>query len=82
MVLQVDGEGMIEGLLCGFTIKAILDTGSPVSIFPIDELQRIVGKRQVVVRGMIDEERYVNSNKKPLHLRYMFVSLQVNGLRV
>ena len=46
MVLQVDGEGTnpftIEGLLCGISFKAIIDAGSPVSIFPIDELQRIV----------------------------------------
>ena len=42
MVLQVDGDGkspfMIEGLLCGNEFKAIIDTGSPVSIFPIDRL--------------------------------------------
>ena len=40
MVLQVDGDGkipfMIEGLLCGNEFKAIIDTGSPVSIFPTD----------------------------------------------
>ena len=87
MALQVDGEGtnplMIEGLLCGDTFKKIIDTASPVSIFPIDELQRIVGKRRVVVREMIDEERYVDFNKKPLPLLgYMFESLQFNGIRV
>ena len=51
MMLQVDGEGtnsfMIEGLLCGNSFKAIIDTGSPVSIFPIDELQRIAEKRGI-----------------------------------
>ena len=68
MMLQVDGEGTnqftIEGLLCGNNLKAILDTGSPLSIFPIDELQRIVGKRRVIVREMIDNERNVDFNKK------------------
>ena len=48
MVLQVDRDGksplMIKGLLCRNEFKAIKDTGSPISIFPIDELQRIVGK--------------------------------------
>ena len=43
MVLKVDGDGkspfMIEGLLCGNEFRAIIDTGSPVSIFTIDELQ-------------------------------------------
>ena len=87
MALQVDGEGRnpftIEGLLCGNNFKAIIDTGSPVSIFPIDELQRIVEKRQVIVREMIDNERYIDSNKRPLpFLGYMIVSLRVNGIRV
>ena len=69
MVLQVDGEEtnpfMIKGLLCGNSFKAVINTGSLVSIFPIDELQRSVRKRQVVVREMIDNERYVDFNKKP-----------------
>ena len=86
MVIQVDGERtnpfMIEGLLCANAFKAIIDTGSPVSVFPIDELQRILGKR-VVVLEMIDNERYVDFNNKPLPLLgYMFLSLQVNGIRV
>ena len=86
IVLQVDGEKtkqyMIEGLLCGNIFKAIIDTGSPVSMFPKDELQRILGKRRVVVRQMIDNERYVDFNKKLLPLLgYMFVNLQVNGIR-
>ena len=42
MVLQVDGERtnlfMIERLLCGNTFKVIIITGSPVSLFPINEL--------------------------------------------
>ena len=54
-----------------------------MSVFPIDELQRIVGKRRVVVRETIDNERYADFNKKPLpSLGYMFVSLQVDGIRV
>ena len=40
MVLYVDGDRKspfkIEGLLCGNEFKAVNDTGSPVSIFPID----------------------------------------------
>ena len=87
MVLQVNGDGkcpfMIEGLLCGNEFKAIIYTGSTVSIFPIEELQRIMGKRRVVVGDMINNERYVDFNKKPLPLLgYMFVSLQVKGIRV
>ena len=69
MVLQVDGTGVkpfeIEGLMCGNNFRAIIDTGSPVSIFAIDELRRIIGKRWVVVRDMIDGERYVDFNRRP-----------------
>ena len=72
MVLQVDGEGTnsftIEGLLSGNNFRAIIDTGSPVSIFSIDELRRLGGKRRVIEREMIDNERYVDFNKRPLPL--------------
>ena len=75
MVLQVNGEGtnafIIEGLLCGNNFKAIIDTGSPVSISPINKLQRIVGKRRVVVREMINNERFVDFLKN----RYLYWDL-------
>ena len=82
MVLQVEGTGvkpfMKEGLTCGKEFEAIFDTGSPVSIFAIDELKKIIGKHWVVVREMIDNERYVVFNRRPLPiLEYMFVSVQV-----
>ena len=49
----------------------------------MNELQRIVGKRRVVVREMIDNERYVGFNKKPLPLLgYIIVSVLVMGIRV
>ena len=87
MVLQVDGTGVkpfeIEGLMCGNNFRAIIDTGSPVSIFAIDKLRRIIGKRWVVVRDMIDGERYVDFNRRPLPLLgYMFVSIQVEKTRM
>ena len=87
MVLQVIGEGakpfMMEGLMCGKKFQAIIDTGSPVSIFAIDELERIIGKYWVVVREMIDDERYVDFNRRPLPLLgYMFVSIQVGKTRM
>ena len=87
MVLQVDGTGVklfeIEGLMCGNKFRAIIDTGSPVSIFAIDELRRIIGRRWVVVRDMIDGERYVDFNRRPLPLLgYMFVSIQVGKTKM
>ena len=62
IVLQVNGAGAkpsrIEGLMCGKKFQAIIDTGSPVSILAIDKLERIIGKHWVVVREMIDDERF------------------------
>ena len=82
IVLQVNGARaklfMIEGLMCGKKYQAIIDTGSPVSLFAVDELERIIGKHWVVVREMIGDERYVDFNRRPLPLLgYMFVSIQV-----
>ena len=87
IVLQVNGAGakpfMIEGLMCGKKFQATIDTGSPVSIFAIDELERIVGKHWLVVREMIDDERSVDFNRRPLPLLgYMFVSIQVGKTRM
>ena len=85
--LKVNGAGtklfMMEGLVCGQKFLAIIDTGSPVSIFVIDELERIIGKYWVVVREMIDDERYVDFNRRPLPLLvYMFVSIQVGKTKM
>ena len=89
MVLQIEGTGakpfMMEGLMCGKEFKAIIYTGSPVSVFAIDELKKIIRKHWVVVREMIDHERfqYVEFNRRPLpKLGYMFVSVQVGKTRM
>ena len=46
LVLRVDGEGSksfgMEGLMYGNCFKAIIDTGSPVSVFTKHRLQKIV----------------------------------------
>ena len=87
LVLRVDGDGCkpfyMEGTMCGNYFKAIIDTGSPVSIFTKRDLQKIVGERKVVIRDMIEGENYVDYNKKPLKLLgYQFVRLEVAGVIV
>ena len=87
LVLRVDGKGhkpfYMEGLMCGKRFKAIIDTGSPVSIFTERDLQQIIGERKVVVRDMIEDEHYVDYNKRPLKLLgYQFVRLEVAGVTV
>ena len=77
IVLQVNGPEkkpfLMEGLMCGNTFQVIIDTGSPVFIFAIDELKRIIGKHLVAVREMIDVERYVDFNRRPLPLQGVYV---------
>ena len=87
LVLQIDGKGSnpfyMEGTMCRKYFKAIIDTGSPVSIFTKRDLTKIIGERKVVIREMIDNERYVDYNKRPLDLLgYQFVRLEVAGVTV
>ena len=63
--------------------KAIIDTGSPVSIFTKQDLQKIIGERKVIKGDVIDNERYVDYNKRLLEfLGYQFVRLEVAGVTV
>ena len=87
LVQRVDGEGSkpfyMEGMMCDNYLKAIIYTGSPVSIFTKRGLQKIVGERKVVIRDMIGGERYVDYNRKPLKLLgYQFVRREVAGVTV
>ena len=87
LVLRVDGKGhkpfYMEGQMCGKWFKTTIDTGSSVSIFTKRDLQQIIGERKVVVRDMIEDEHYVDYNKRPLKLLgYQFVRLEVAGVTV
>ena len=87
LVLCVYGDGSkhfyMEGTMCGNYFKAIIDTRSPVSFFTKRALHKIVGERKVVIRDMIEGERYVEYNKKPLELLgYQIVRLDVSGITV
>ena len=50
LILRVDENGCkpfyMEGTMCGNYFKAIIDTGSPVSIFTKKDLLKIVGERK------------------------------------
>ena len=67
LILRVDGNGCkpfyMEGMICGNHLGAIIDTGSPVSIFTKRDLQKIIGERKVVIKDMIGGKRYVDYNK-------------------
>ena len=68
----------MEGFIVGYRFKAMIDSGSPVTIFAIDELKRIMKRETLQVRDLIKEEKYVDFNGKPLNLLgYVFCELQV-----
>ena len=70
LVLQIDTNGCkafyMEGTMCGSYFKAIIDTVAPVSIFTKRDLKKIIDERKVVIRDMIDNERYVDYNQRSL----------------
>ena len=86
MVLNVEGGNnetkpyYMEGFINGNRFKTMIDTGSPVTIFALDEIKRIMKREKLSVRQMIEGERYVDFKGKPLLLLgYVFCELQVNG---
>ena len=85
MVLNVEG-GKNEtkphykgGFIKGNRFKTMIDTGSPVTIFALDEIKRIMKREKLPVRQKIEGERLVDFIRKPLQLlEYVFCELQVN----
>ena len=85
MVLNIEGGNnevkpyYMEEFIDGSRFKAMIDTGSPVTIFALDEIKRIMKREKLPVRQIIKGERYVDFNGKPLQLLgYVFCDLQVN----
>ena len=85
MVLNVEGIDndakpyYMEGFISGNRLKTMTDTGSPVTIYALDDINRIKKRGSVPVREMVDGQMYVDFNGKPLQLLgYVFCELQVN----
>ena len=83
-VLNVEGDEEIskpyfmEGFNNGNRFRAMIDSGSPVTIIAVDELKRIMKRGTLKVRDLFKEEKYLDFNGKPLNLLgYVFCELQV-----
>ena len=81
-VLKIEGENentkpyFMEGFINGNRFEAMVDSGSPVTIFALDELKKIMKRDKLQVRNMIKGEKYVDSNGKQLNLLgYVFCEL-------
>ena len=75
IVLNVESEGTqkttpyyMERWINGFRFKTMIDTGSPVTIFAVDEIKSIMRRKDFHVRRMVEEEKYVDFNGKHLNL--------------
>ena len=70
LVLNVDGQNenikqyYMEGFINGNRFKTMIDSGSPVTIFALDEIKQIMQKEKLQIKS----ERYVDFNGKPLNL--------------
>ena len=85
MVLNVEGDEnakpyYMEGFINGNKFKTMIDSGSPVTIFALDEIKQIMKRETLPVREMIEGEKYVDFNGKPSNLLgYVFCELQVGN---
>ena len=85
LVLNIESEGTqkttpyyMEGWINGFHFKMMIDTGSHVTIFAVDEIKKIMRRKDRQVRRTIEVEKYVDFNGKPINLLgYVFCQLQV-----
>ena len=89
MVLNVEGNVdkaepfYMEGFINGNRFKAMIDTGSPATIFALDDIKTIMKRDNLPVREIVKGERYVDFNGKPLQLLgYVFCELQVNDVYI
>ena len=65
----------MDGFINGNRFETMIDTGSPVTIFALDEIKRIMKREKLQVRPMIEGERYVDFIGKPLQLLgYVFAN--------
>ena len=56
----------------------MVDSGSPVTIFEIDELKKIMKRKTLFIRELPSDEEYVDFNRKKLNLLvYIFCNLEV-----
>ena len=86
MVLSVEGQNgnikpyYMEWFINGSRFKTKLDSGSPVTIFALDEIKQIMQREILQVRQMMKGERYVDFNGEPMNLLgYEFCELQLGN---
>ena len=78
-----NGQFTMTGKINGNEFKAMVDSGSPVTIFAIDEIKRIMKRKVLHIRDIPKDEEYVDFNKRKLNLLgFVFCQLEVGGSKL
>ena len=73
-----NGQFFMSGKINGNQFKTMADSGSPVTIFEIEEIKRIMKRKTLFIRQLPEDEEYVDFNKRKLNLLgYVFCQLEV-----
>ena len=87
IVLKIDGDEngqfSMSGKINGNPFKTMVDSGSPVTIFEIEEIKRIMKRKTLFIRQLPEDEVYVDFNKRKLNLLgYVFCQLEVGDSKL
>ena len=77
VVLTIEGDKnghfTMKGKINGNNFQTMVDSGSPVTIFEIDELMKKMTRKTLFIRELPSDEEYVDFNRKKLDfLGYIF----------
>ena len=73
----------MKGNSNGNPFQTMVDFGSPVTIFAIDELKQIMNRKTLFIRELPKDEEYVDFNKRKLQLLgYIFCHLEVGDSKL
>ena len=73
-----NGQFFMSGKINGNQFKTMVDSGSPVTIFEIEEIKRIMKRKTIFIRQLPEDEEHVDFNKRKLNLLgYLFCQLEV-----
>ena len=70
----------MKGKIDGNPFQTMVDSGSPVTTFAIDEIKQIMNRKTLFIRELPKDEDYVDFNKRKLQLLgYIFCHLEVGN---
>ena len=78
-----NGKFLMSGKMKGNQLKTMVDSGSPVTIFEIEEIKRIMKRKTLFIGQLTEDEEYVDFNKRKLNLLgFVFCQLEVGESRM